>query len=118
MHKACLKVLHSFFTRYESSQIPKISRVDKLQAHVSNLLSNYQHKKTTDEWVKQALENLGPQVPAKVIEYLKAEEYISLPEGGNKCQHDVEKASNQMALLKEGKHDLLKTSLKAFFYKK
>ncbi len=111
------QVLKVFFINYQKNNVSEISRLDRLTSHIENQLSNYKHKKNTEEWIKDKVTGSESKVLSNIKLFLRNGEYI-LPteEGSNKISHNTETIESTVAAMAENPK-LLKQQVKAFFLK-
>lgn len=68
----------------------------------SNLLSNYKHKKSTEEWLREKVTKYETDILEHTMRFLETQDYFTFePDNETVILHDKEKAVNAGKLLKE-----------------
>ena len=110
--------MKSYLQQYEKQKTYLIGKRNRLTSLLTNLLSNYKHKKSTEEWIREKVTQYEHDILENTINFLEKSEYLSFdPSSDNVIIHDREKVKSTTHTLKESPK-LLKQWVKAFFSKK
>ena len=94
--------MKSYLQQYEKQKTYKIGKRNRLTSLLTNLLSNYKHKKSTEEWIWEKVTQYEQDILENTFNFLEKSEYLKFdPENEGGIIHDKEKVKSTTSTLKE-----------------